>query len=110
MNPPEEETPDNPPDRHQEASDAALVEEHEDHPERFERVLLFDPDRMNAYRASIAERALESFAPAVFRENPQSTLIDLLCDLHHWADRNGIDFAVARSSADSHYNKETSLD
>jgi len=32
------EHPNNPPDRYQEASDAALVEEHEEHPERFEQV------------------------------------------------------------------------
>lgn len=69
-----------------------------------------DPEGMNDERAEWAEQALTTFGEATrgdYLEDPRSNLVDLLCDLRHWADRNAIDFPAALWSSEVHYTEET---
>ena len=53
--------------------------------------------------------ALTAFAHAVgesLEDDPEANLIDLLTDLHHWADANDVDWIQAASFGDFHYVNE----
>ena len=65
-----------------------------------------DPDAQNDERAKWAAQAIEAFelATCVDRED---ALSDLLADLMHWADRNGLDFSAEIARGRMHYEAET---
>jgi hypothetical protein len=65
-----------------------------------------DPEQMNDARASWADIAIYAFRDKT-RCEPEETLGDLLCDLMHWADRNGEDFAGRLEGALQNYEAET---
>jgi hypothetical protein len=52
-----------------------------------------------------AARAVDYYAGSDIDE-PDATLVDLLTDLMHYAEHNGIDFAAACESARMHYSAE----
>jgi hypothetical protein len=66
-----------------------------------------DPEEMNDARASWAAAALHCFQRKTGSED-DTALIDLLCDLMHWCDRNDGDFEQALQLARMHYEAETS--
>jgi hypothetical protein len=64
-----------------------------------------DPDGMNQQRAAWAAEALN-----VFRDEDgtaEDALCDLLCDLMHWCDRNGVQFGEQLQRGMGHYREET---
>jgi hypothetical protein len=69
----------------------------------------------NDQRAGWAEDALMAFARRTGtianrigdREDPFLIVADLLADLAHWCDRNGVDLQAAIQSAGRHYKTET---
>ena len=65
-----------------------------------------DPQEMNELRSDWADAALKAFTSGV-NTDPEDMLADLLCDLHHWADRNGEDFDSTLARANMHYEAET---
>lgn len=65
-----------------------------------------DPEGMNESRADWANEAILAFE-AVTGTDREDALADLLCDLMHWADRNGEDFDKQLSRARQHYVEET---
>lgn len=69
-----------------------------------------DPDGINSVRAARAGLAIKHFIKAS-QDHPNETahaLPDLLCNLMHWADRNGVDFDRALATATNHYGVEIS--
>lgn len=63
----------------------------------------------NQTRANRAEAALEAWLAKSGEDGPitdPATLADLLADLMHWCDREGIDFDDARESAGLNYAAE----
>lgn len=68
-----------------------------------------DPEGMNDNRAKWAADALTTFRKAT-KTDPEDQLADLLCDLMHWADRNGNDFSTELERARAHYAEETLAD
>lgn len=66
-----------------------------------------DPDGQNDDRACWAEVALEAFMKET-RTDEEDALSDLLCDLMHWADRNGCySFKECLRRARGMYSEET---
>ncbi len=65
-----------------------------------------DPDEMNDARASWAAVAIESFVAAT-RTDPEDALADLLGNLMHWSDRNGLDFETELERGRGMYAEET---
>jgi hypothetical protein len=65
-----------------------------------------DPDGQNNDRAKWAEAAIKEFERETGTDR-EDGLADLLCDLMHWADRNGFDFAAEMNQAAYHYDAET---
>ena len=65
-----------------------------------------DPDGMNADRERWAYAALQAFRRET-RTDEDDALADLLCDLQHWASRNGVDFDAEMRRADMHFEAET---
>jgi hypothetical protein len=59
----------------------------------------------NYDRAGWAEQALTAFRSAT-RSEYQDVLADLLCDLIHWADREGVDFEREFARACGYYRDE----
>ena len=70
-----------------------------------------DPEEMNDDRAEWAQVALDAFAHVTGMdtagEDDETVLGDLLCDIMHWCDRNGVSFAVTMETARVHYDAET---
>lgn len=66
-----------------------------------------DPEEMNDARADWAATALQCFQEETGSED-DTALIDLLCDLMHWCDRNDGDFDQSLQLARMHYDAETS--
>jgi len=71
-----------------------------------------DPDDYNDVRAETAQQAISAFANAAFgddedRNELEMVLSDLLCNLHHWSDRNGVDFDVRYLVSIGNYRDET---
>jgi hypothetical protein len=65
-----------------------------------------DPERMNdarAYWAGVALRAFRGETNCEADEAPG----DLLADLMHWCDRNGMDFETLLDGARRNYREET---
>ena len=62
----------------------------------------------NEHRAAWAAEATASFAKAsdMEDESDATKLRDLLCDLRHWADRQGVDWREAMTDADGFYRAE----
>lgn len=65
-----------------------------------------DPDNLNNDRAMWAARALSVFQTLVGTDHGDA-LCDLLCDLMHWADRDGTNFQTELARAREHYTAET---
>jgi hypothetical protein len=65
-----------------------------------------DPDGQNADRAEWAASALRHFQCTTGTDYDDA-LADLLCDLMHWCDREGLSFNDALSNGTSHYTAET---
>ena len=74
-------------------------------------VLPADPEGMNDDRAEWAQNALDAFASVTGMntagEDAETIMTDLLADLMHWSDRNGVKFSDVLSRAQSHYSEET---
>ena len=66
-----------------------------------------DPENMNDERSAWAAVALEAFQDET-RTDDEDAVADLLCDLRHWCDRNGMDFRIELARAMNHYREETS--
>lgn len=66
-----------------------------------------DPEGMNDDRARWADQAIKYFIGITGTEK-EDGLADLLCNLMHWADRNGLSFEAEFGRALKHYNHETS--
>ena len=67
----------------------------------------------NIYRADRANAALDAWIAAAGEGGPASdpsTLADLLADLMHWCDREGIDFEDAWETAGINYAAEVDSD
>lgn len=60
---------------------------------------------MNVKRAEWARAALDGFVGACATD-PEDQLADLLCDLMHLADQQGIDFAAELDRATRNYEGE----
>lgn len=73
-----------------------------------------DPENMNDERAEWAASAVDAFADITNMRNAgeddETILTDLLADLRHWADREGIDWKAVVTTAEMHYDAETSDD
>lgn len=65
-----------------------------------------DPDGWNDRRAGWAGEALDKFVEAT-RSESLDVLADLLCDLKHWCDRNGMSFSRELERACGLYKEET---
>jgi len=69
----------------------------------------------NDERASWAEAGLIAFGQRTGmvrshvgdKEDAFLVVVDLLCDVAHWCDRNGVDLPSALRLATSHYREET---
>lgn len=68
-----------------------------------------DPDGQNDDRASCAREALDRFVQ-VTGTDPEDAVADLLADLMHFADRNGVNFNHELKRARWHYHEETRPD
>lgn len=73
-----------------------------------------DPDGMNASRAKWAEEAAIAFSNAtrgydgwLFRGEREEIISDLLSDLHHLADKLGLNWSALSKRADANYEAET---
>lgn len=67
------------------------------------RTLPPDPDGINNDRAAWAQAAIDAFE----EQTGSGKLGDLICDLMHWADRNGVEFYAELDAAEMHYRLET---
>lgn len=65
-----------------------------------------DPDGQNNDRAKWAQEAIAAFMEATGTDL-EDALPDLLCDLMHWADRNGQQFGMMLERARENYKAET---
>ena len=68
-----------------------------------------DPHNLNADRARSADAALQVFIPLA-KTDDEAALADLLCNLMHWSDRNGIDFDGELRRAQINYAAEITPD
>jgi hypothetical protein len=70
--------------------------------------VLPDPEEMNDQRSDWAGDALYHYSNEHGEDDAdQQNLSELLCNLAHWCDRNGVSFATALTTAEVHYNEET---
>jgi hypothetical protein len=61
----------------------------------------------NEITRGAAQAALDTYALAIGDPGDEETLLgDLLADLHHVADKNGIDWYAAEGQAQEHYTYE----
>ncbi len=65
-----------------------------------------DPEGENDHRAEWAGEALEAFRAQTGTEQGDS-VADLICDLHHWCDRNNMNFQQQVGRAKGMYEDET---
>lgn len=70
------------------------------------RELPADPEGMNDERAQWAGVALRAFRDETKCEADEAPG-DLIADLMHWCDRNGMDFEAVLTQAREHYRVET---
>lgn len=66
----------------------------------------------NSDRANWAGQAVlaHNVATGVYDLEPELQLLDLLCNLQHWADSTDLDFAVALKNAQGMYAEEKQED
>lgn len=71
-----------------------------------------DPDGMNDQRAEWAGSAVKDYArtACISKEDDETRLHDLLCNLHHWADRKGIILDEVLTRARAAYAEEIGED
>lgn len=71
-----------------------------------------DPDNMNDERAEWAQAAIdahgEETGATAAGDDGDCNFYDLLCNLHHWCDRNDINFKQAVKDARQMYEMEIS--
>lgn len=72
-----------------------------------DNLLPHDPDEMNDKRAGWAQDAIQSFSDATGADMGEEALSDLLADIGHYCDRNGISLESAICWAASLYREET---
>jgi hypothetical protein len=65
-----------------------------------------DPEEMNDKRAQWAANAVNTFLK-VCKTDREDALADLLCDLRHYADRQGYDWTRDLRRAEMNYQAET---
>ena len=65
-----------------------------------------DPEGQNDARAEWAGSALRFFQRSTGTDHSDA-LSDLLCNLLHWCDRNGLDFERELERGKCHYDEET---
>ena len=63
----------------------------------------------NYDRAEWAAKTLDAFM-SIVRTDPEDALGDLLCDLRHWCDREGVDFDAVVASSGRMYRTEVAED
>jgi hypothetical protein len=70
-----------------------------------------DPEEFNDDRAQRAGQAVVEYSGLSYfgdnAEDNHTALKDLLCDLHHWADRVELDFDAVLQSSQLSYQQET---
>lgn len=66
-----------------------------------------DPEKMNKYRAKRAHDMMQKFW-RVSDDVPEHPFAEILCDLMHWSDRNGVHFDDNLTRARIYYSLETS--
>jgi hypothetical protein len=76
-----------------------------------EPIIKPDPEGMNDERVQLADLAIQAFQQKCFRlpEDPDTVVSDLLCDMHHWCDSQGLDFEEMLYRASQHYAAETAM-
>lgn len=65
-----------------------------------------DPEGMNDQRAAWAAASIRCFQKQTGTDR-DTALLDLLCDLMHFCDRNGFDFDHELARGRLHYKEET---
>jgi hypothetical protein len=65
-----------------------------------------DPENMNGDRAEWAASSLRQFQ-CVTGTDYDTALLDFLCDVMHWCDRNGFNFDAQLAHARRHYEAKT---
>ena len=68
-----------------------------------------NPDGMNGTRADAAEHAVSAFMGATSTDR-EDAIADLLTNLQHLCDREGIDFAAQLARANRNYTSETTIE
>jgi hypothetical protein len=71
---------------------------------------MFGTEVTNETRADWAQTVIDTFTDMVGENGLQTDMGDLLCDLRHLADREGIDWATVLAHADFHYGYEVEED
>lgn len=64
-------------------------------------------EQRNERRAALAQVALDAYMGATDSADTVEAFTDLLVDLRHWGDRNGIDFDAVADRVRYHYIDET---
>lgn len=57
-------------------------------------------------RRAVAEIVIDTYCESAKHRTPEEALIDLLADLMHWTDGNGLDFENALRQAHLHHDAE----
>ena len=68
--------------------------------------------RTNKDRAESAFRALQKFSQVtdIQDEEPETQISDLLCNLQHYADEQGVDFRACLDRGNRNYSEEVKLE
>lgn len=72
-----------------------------------------DPEQMNDRRSEWAAHALDTFSRDTYHrplgagEDNETTASDLVADIRHWCDRNGVEWESVLRRAEGHYADET---
>jgi hypothetical protein len=60
----------------------------------------------NADRCAWAQVIISHYRALVGDDDDQTSAVDLLADLRHWADKRGLDFDQLNATAETHYQEE----
>lgn len=63
-------------------------------------------NRTATIRCAAAQIIIDMYRESVAHRSPDEALIDLLADLVHWTDGNGLDFQTALDHAQFHHDAE----
>lgn len=63
-------------------------------------------NRTATFRCAGAQIIIDMYCESVGHRSPDEALIDLLADLMHWSDANGVDFQNALDHAQHHHDAE----